>query len=129
MMEAVYEFDDRRKILIIRVLGKMTVEEISPVTMDARKKAKDLNYGLLYDFRGSSYRKAIIEAYKWFEEHFDLDDPKVNFVPTANIINEEDEEFFKFIETTMYNRGARLRYFLDEEQAVRWLESIRNDEM
>ena len=124
-MEVVYDYDDDRKIIIIRVSGEMTIETITPISIENRLKAKKMNYKLLYDFRRSSYKKAIVDAYKFFEENFDDIEIDSNYIPTANIINEEDVEFFKFIETTMTNRGARLRYFTDEEKGVEWLLSLR----
>ena len=123
-MEVVYEYDDDRKIIIIRVSGEMTIETIAPVSNENRLKAKEMNYKLLYDFRRSSYKKAIVGAYKFFEENFDETEIDVNYIPTANIINEEDVEFFKFIETTLTNRGARLKYFTDEEKGIEWLLSM-----
>ena len=79
---------------------------------------------MLYDFRRSTYKKAIVDAYKFFNENYDENEIKVNYIPTANIVNEEDQDFFKFVETTLANRGARLKYFTDEDKGIEWLLSM-----
>ena len=123
-MEVQYEYDDKQKIIFIRVSGEMTMESIASISNEIRLKAKEMNYKLLYDFRKSTYKKAIIDAYKFFEENFDEKEIEVNYIPTANIVNVEDQDFFQFVETTLTNRGARLKYFTDEKKGIDWLLSL-----
>lgn len=117
------EVDDPRKILCVRVSGEITKEKLAPKTTQTRLRAKELNYGILLDFRKVRNYVTIVDAYYWLAEHYDGLDATLKFIPTAHVVDPKDEEFARFVETTFLNRGASIRVFTQERAAIEWLES------
>lgn len=121
-MEYTSETDENRKIITVRITGEIHMEKAASMGQEVRTRAKRDHYRLLFDLRKAKNNITIIQAYNWITEFYDSVDPHLKWVPTAHLINTDDEEFFSFVETIFINRGANIRLFKDEGKAVEWLE-------
>lgn len=124
-MKCIFENDESKKIITVRVSGDMYVYESASLGAEVRARAKKDHYKVLFDFRKAKNHITVLDAYYWITKYYDSVDPHLKWVPVAHLTNAEDETFFSFVETTFINRGAMVRLFKDEEKAIEWLESHR----
>lgn len=122
-MEYTCEIKNEYKIIIVIVLGNLITNEVALMGKTIRQKALTMNYNILFDFRNSRNQLSITEAYFWFADHYD----KINFgfrsIRTAHLTNEDDKQFFYFMETTSFNKGIKIKMFTEIEHALEYLKS------
>jgi hypothetical protein len=117
-MEHAYKIDESKQIIFVTITGNVHEKEASVVGILMRMKAIELNYGLLFDFRLSTNHITVGQAYFWFDRYYDAELKKVK---TVHLINQSDYHFFEFVQTTSKNRGAKLKVFTNEAEAIEWL--------
>jgi hypothetical protein len=120
-MEYTYEIDDDYKIIIVTVLGNLITNEVALMGKTIRHKALIMNYNILFDFRNSRNQLSITEAYFWFADYYDKIDLGFRSIRTAHLTNENDKQFFYFMETTSFNRGIKIKMFTEIEHALEYL--------
>jgi len=120
-MEYTYEIINDDKIIKVKVSGELTPKETALMGKNIRIIAKELDYKILFDLRKAENKVSISEAYFWFADHYDEIDITFRYIPTAHITHEEDKSFFKFFETTCFNKNIKVRMFMDQEKALEWL--------
>lgn len=123
-MEYTSQINEPSKILFVRVSGVSDKEAMSAMGIAMRLKAQELNYKLLFDFRKIEPFLSVIARYNWVEDNYDRVDPSLKFIPTAHLANEEDMKTFRMLETFWRNKGAEVKLFSEEEDAIKWLDSF-----
>lgn len=123
-MDYIEEIIEEKKIIISRVKGDLYPEETAEMGLKIRKKAIELGYKVIIDFRETKNYVSIVQGHNWFADFYDNIDKNIKYVPTAHITNDEEESYFKFIETSWSNKGASIKLFKDIEAAVKWLDSL-----
>jgi len=106
-----YTLNEISKIITVRTTGHLKTKELSEMGVLMRKKARDLNYKILFDYSLSKNFISITEAYYWFSDYYDVVDMKLRNIPAAIITCKEDNKFFQFVETTCFNNGIELKVF------------------
>lgn len=120
-MEYTYEIDDDYKIIIVIVSGNLITNEVALMGKTIRQKALSMNYNILFDFRNSKNHLLIFEAYFWFAEHYDKINTEFRKIRTAHLTNENDKQFFHFVETTSFNKGINIRMFTELKHALEYI--------
>ncbi|MEI8087270.1 MAG: hypothetical protein WCG93_13760 [Paludibacter sp.] len=120
-MTYITEINENNKLLIVRTTGDLRTKELSEMGVLMRLQAHDFNYKLIFDYRLSKNYISITEAYYWFSDYYDSVDLKLRQIRAAIISNENDMDFFSFLETTCTNNNIPIKIFLDEEMALKWL--------
>ncbi|MDP4239445.1 MAG: STAS/SEC14 domain-containing protein [Bacteroidota bacterium] len=120
-MEYTYEIVNDDRIIKVKASGEITPKEAAIMGKNIRIKAKELSYKILFDLRQAENKVSISEAYFWFADHYDKIDIKLRYIPTAHVTHEEDKSFFKFFETTCFNKCIKVRMFMEQEEALNWL--------
>jgi hypothetical protein len=123
-MEYTFEIINDDKIIKVKVFGELTPKETALMGKNIRIKAKELNYKILFDLTEADNKVSISEAYFWFADHYDEIDIKLRYIPTAHITHERDKSFFRFFETTCYNKNIRVRMFMEHKEALEWLKLL-----
>ena len=116
-----FEKNDDTNTITVRTTGHLKTKELAAMGVLIRLQAMDLKYKLIFDHRLSKNFISITEAYYWFSNHYDGIDLKLRQIPAAIITNNEDNEFFQFLETTCSNQGIPIKVFLEEELAIDWI--------
>ena len=115
--------DNRRHIVRVTHVGDLDISTAKELVTEARTKAYNLGYNLLYDFRESFIKVSTTEMYFLPREHDLLAIPKATHLKSANIIPLKDKKVdWRFFEVTAQNAGLNLRAFKKEEDALKWLE-------
>jgi hypothetical protein len=120
-MNYTFRIDSENKMILVKTVGDLITNEVVAMGLEIMLKAKMLKYNILYDYRLSNNRISITEAYHWHSTHFDNIDKVLKRIPTAYIANREDWNFYLFFECTCHNKGIPIRAFLEECEAVKWL--------
>jgi len=120
-MRHVVEVDEVHRLIVIRVSGRVTIASILPVALQERLLAQELGFGVIFDYRRAHFEIAYSEAFYWLDRHYNTIDPTLKQIRTAHLASPENLEFLQFLELSWSNRGARVRVFEDEDEAVRWL--------
>ncbi len=123
-MKYTYEINSKNQTIDVITTGEIITEEAVAMGLKIMLKAKELKYKMVFDNRLSKNRISIGEAYCWFSTHFDNIDTELRYIPTAYIANNEDWDFYSFLECTCYNKGIPIRAFQEENAAMKWLESL-----
>lgn len=115
--------DDKRHIVRVTHVGDLDISMAEKLVTDARIKAYNLGYNLLYDFRESFIKLSTFEMYFLPREHNLLAIPKAKDTKSANIIPLKDKKVdWRFFEVTAQNAGLNWRAFKNEKDALKWLE-------
>ena len=115
--------DNERHIVRVTHKGDLDISMAKTMVSEARTKAYNLGYNLLYDFRKSFIKVSTIEMYCLPREHDLLNIPEAKNIKSANIIPLKDKKVdWRFYETTAINAGLNLRAFNNEQDALNWLE-------
>ncbi len=123
-MQYVEVIDDDRKTITARIQGDTTEMQLASEARETRLRAKELHYGIVFDFRLTNLRITVTQVYYWIEKHYDGVDPDLKHIPVAYLIRWRDQQLFDFIETRFHNTGATVQQFEDETVAVAWLQSL-----
>lgn len=120
-MEYEFEYDDNRKIIFIRINGELLIEESSKMGLEARLKAKEINFRLIFDFKKTTFIRSIVQAHCWPDDHYIGIDPTIKHIKTAYVVNDRDMEFWSFVETSFMNKGFNIKIFQEEKDAIEWI--------
>lgn len=121
-MEYTYEIIDEYKIIKVTVLGVLTTREAALMGIIVRVKAYEIGYKLLFDYTLlTSIQISSGAAYFWFPDHYDNISIKLRHIATALLINERNHSAFCFFENTCYNKGIKLKVFMENKKALEWL--------
>jgi len=115
------EINQDNKTITVITSGNLKTKELSEMGILIRLQARDLKFKIIFDYRMSKNYISITEAYYWFTDYYDGIDLKLRQIPAAIITNNEDNEFFQFLETTCSNQGIPIKVFLEEISAFNWL--------
>lgn len=114
------DVDEVNRIVSITVTGTLN-HELGPLAAASRARAKALGYFVLFDFSESHNYFSIVEAVDWFRKYYDPVDPTLKHVPSAHVVGDQSEDFFRFLEDAWMNRGGNVRMFKDQPSALEWL--------
>lgn len=115
-----FSYDKKKEILLVKFTGDFNIEKVLSAFKEILKKLIQKGWSrTLVDVRGCEDRMSILDNYniarEWGEIGFKLE------YRMAIIYKKEQEENFKFLDTTMSNRGNRVKVFLKKEDALDWL--------
>ena len=116
--------NSNNKIIIVQTTGDLFKSEMAEMDKCIRTKANELKYKILFDFRLSKSRISIADAYFWFTDFYKDDERILISIPTAHLSSVEDEDFFRFFETTTNNSGIPIKMFMENKQAFEWLKQF-----
>jgi hypothetical protein len=124
-MKYTFETDKRKRITTVRVFGDVFINEASSLGAEARLRAKREHNRLIIDFRQARSHITVLDTdyWYWIDQHCDSIDSHLKDVPTIHLINDEDEDFFSFVEAMFKDREDNTSIFKDEDAAVCWLVS------
>ena len=109
---------------IVKVIyeGELNSSTTNRLVYEARSRAHELGYNLLYDLRLATIKGSFSEMYFFAREHESLKMEEAKKIKSANIIpgNNKLKEW-QFFETTANNAGLSWRAFKTEAEAVAWL--------
>lgn len=117
-----YSYVINNRIIYVIVAGILIAEEVALMGKEIRLKALNLNCKIIFDFTNTKNQITITESYFLFSNYYDNVDRRLRYIPTAHITNNENEDFFKFVETTSYNNGILIKMFKKREEVVKWFE-------
>ncbi|ADQ81089.1 hypothetical protein Palpr_2960 [Paludibacter propionicigenes WB4] len=120
-MEHSYSVNDINKTIIVIIVGDVNAANFAKLDAEICMLAFNLNYKIIFDFSQAAVTIGMGEAYFWFTNHLDKINMLFRKIPTAHIANNENENFFHFVETTWTNHGIKTGMFKDLESAVNWL--------
>lgn len=123
-MKYTYEINSEKQTIEVTTIGDLTTTKVIAMGLEVLMKAKKLKYKIVFDHRQSKNRISIGAAYNWYSTNYDNIDKEFRYIPVAYIANKEDWGFYSFFELTSKNNGIRIRAFLEETTAMRWLESL-----
>ena len=110
------------KIVKVFYKGELNSSTTNKLVYEARTRAHELGYNLLYDLRMATIKGSFSEMYFFAREHESLKMEAAKKIKSANIIpsNNKLKEWL-FFETTANNAGLTWRAFRTEEEALAWL--------
>lgn len=118
-----YSIDLKNRIIYVKVSGVINETNGADLGIQIRLKALELNCKIFFDLSESQNKISMGSAYFWFANQYNKIDPKVRYIPTAYLINNEQAVYYGFLQTVSMNQGIRIRVFSDEENAKFWLNS------
>lgn len=120
-MHYTYTIDMTHQIIRVKITGNIHESNAIQLGKLIRQKAREINYKILIDLSEAYNFVHMGSAYFWFERNYDTLDPLFRYIPTAYIMNSEQESFYNFIQTVSMNHGINIRVFKSEESAFEWL--------
>ena len=120
-MEYNFTINTDTKIITVQTTGELIKNEVAKMDKRIRTKAKEFNCSILFDFRKSKNQITMADAFFWFTELYEDNEKSLISIPTVHLSSAEDEQFFRFFETTTNNNGIPIKMFLEDEPAMRWL--------
>lgn len=119
-MTGEYTISEDQGFIRVVYTGQTSYEISTSMMRDVAKIAArtDLNK-LLFDIRGATTTDSYVLPIKHVEEA-----PSLGITPTfrsALLGAPEDRAMLKYIEDVSVNRGMKVRTFIDEAEALKWL--------
>jgi hypothetical protein len=112
-------FDPDRKVVRVQVLCDINKAIGETIVTQARTLALQHNCPLLY--RDIRLDASFADMFYLPRKLKVLKDPKTRRLQVALLISEPDQKNYLFYETVMHNMGLSVRVFLDEKEALAWL--------
>ena len=115
-------FDKEQRILRMNVHGELEKDIGEKVITEARTKAAENQYNVLYDVRQAKIKVAFVD---WFYLPRKLEVySKTKAVKSAILITPgQQEEEYSFFETVTHNLGINVKIFIQEKDAIEWLKA------
>lgn len=118
------ELDHTRHLVKITANGELLQSDGEAIITNARKQAAENNYNILYDMRNAITK---VKFASWYHMPRKLDvfkDMKSRNVKAAIVVSNTDPALseYKFYENVTQNLGFNLKVFLDEAEAIKWLD-------
>jgi hypothetical protein len=121
--------DDESHIVKASYEGVLDKESVANIASQARVKAYELGYNLLYDMRNATVGASIADIYSIPRQLASIDADKAAGVRTAYLISPEaDMESWHFYENTARNAGLNCKTFESEADALSWLMAAESRE-
>ncbi|MCJ7734588.1 MAG: STAS/SEC14 domain-containing protein [Anaerolineales bacterium] len=112
--------DEGKKLVHLVVEGELDQTQGQNVIIETRAKAVEHQYKIFCDITQTSIIATMAD---WFFLARNQDIyPKAPMEKTAILINPETQKTFKFVENVTRNVGINIKFFLDKEDALEWLE-------
>jgi len=115
------DIDNENEIVLCTCTGMLDLASAKLMTRDVRKRAFELGYRLLHDVTNVSLGIGIADAYSFPLDMENIYEDFKHRQGKVAIVYKEDEEFWKFFETTARNAGVSVLVFCETEEAVSWL--------
>jgi hypothetical protein len=122
-LKKIYTIDMFNKIIYVKVTGNIYENEAAELGVFFRKKALETNCKLFFDFSEAYNFILMGSLYFWFEHYYDQIDDKIRYIPTAYLMNKEQENLYNFIQTLCSNHGINISIFKSATAAENWLKS------
>ena len=122
-MDYTVDIDNKNKIVLCACKGRLDLASAKSMTRDARKKAFELGYGLLYDVKDVTLAVGLGAAYSFPRDIANIYEDPMHRFGKAAIVYKSDEDFWKFFETTAQNAGVKVMLFGARKAAIEWLSS------
>lgn len=122
-MDYIEEVLEDKSVIILRVSGWYQFKEVVTLGLKYRKKALDLNYRLIVDFREADSNITVAEITSYFDNFFNPIDKRLSQVPVAYISNEKDYPFFKLMQQIWGNKGIFIVVFKERESSLKWFDT------
>ncbi len=128
MLKTVVDLNYEQKIVRVACSGILNMSMAPEVSKSGRMTARNLGMNLLFDFRGLELDVDKVDIYNFPRQTDALQDPELKTLAVALLVKAgEDEENWKFYETTSRNAGVNVRVFVDNEPAaVEWLVGLHS---
>jgi len=123
-MEYSYEINEVSKTITVIIEGEVNARNFAKLNVEICTLAVSLHCKIIFDFTSAIVDISIGEAYFWFANHLDKINILFRRIPTAHIVNEKNESFFYFVETTWTNHGINTKMFKEGVLAQDWLNQI-----
>ena len=121
------KLDNQNRIVRVVASGELDKKLGEEIITNARIKAYEQKYNILYDV---SQTKVLVSIIDWFflpRTLPVLQNVDMRSIRAAVLIPAGDQErAYKFYETVTHNVGMDLRIFLKEDEAVKWLKESGN---
>jgi hypothetical protein len=117
------EPDRARRLVVARLEGAATREEVIEMVKAARAMAHDRGWNILYDMRGATVSDISPGDIFWLPRRLDvLNQPEASLVRVAGLHDPgERASLARFWENAFSNAGLQARAFTDEAAALAWL--------
>jgi len=127
-MDHSYEINEITRTITVVLVGEVHANDFAKLDVKVCSLALKLDYKLIFDFRNTIVRIGLGEAYFWFSDHLDKINTSFRRIPTAHIVDDLNEPFFRFVEVAWTNRGIRTKKFKDVKSALEWLDQFDKTE-
>ena len=115
--------NQEQRLVYVIAQGEFDLDLGEQLITDARQKATENQYNILCDVRAS---RANVNLADWFflpRRLTAYKNLKTRNITTAIVVTTgRQENVYRFFETVAGNIGLRIKIFLDEEDALEWLE-------
>lgn len=117
------EPDRARSLVVARLEGAATREEVIEMVKAARAMAHDRGWNILYDLRGATAGAISAGDIFWLPRRLDvLNEPEASSVRVATLHGPgEGAALARFWENSFRNAGLQASAFTDEAAALAWL--------
>ena len=94
-MQLKEELDSTNSLITVRFSGHSSKEDLMEAIRNTRLKSIELNYKILFDFRGFVADVSIADAYYFIPDSYGKDS-KIMRIPAAYIYDEENKDILSF---------------------------------
>lgn len=113
--------DDDLKLVRVTARGEFSKARGEEVITAARLRAAETGYDILYDFRDTVTRVALIDWYKLPRQLVVLRMAETRNPKVAILYPVHSARDYQFYEDTAANVGLTVKVFQDEAEALAWL--------
>lgn len=112
-----------RNLVYVTAQGEFDVNSGGKLITETRNIASKHQYNILCDVRASHAKVGLGEWFFLPRKLGVYKDMKTRNTKTAILVNRGGQEnAYRFFETVASNVGLRIKIFLDEEKALKWLQ-------
>lgn len=115
------DIDNENKAVLCTCRGTLDLASAKSMIRDVRKRAFELDYGLLYDVTNVSLGVKILDAYTFPRDMENIYEDFRHRRGKAAVVYKNDRDFWEFFETTARNTGVDVMVFRETEEALKWL--------
>jgi hypothetical protein len=115
--------DHEQGLVHVIAQGEFDLESGGELITDARENATEHQYHILCDVRDSRAKVSLADWFFLPRRLAAYKNTKTRRIKTAILVTPgRQESVYRFFETVAVNLGLRIKIFLDEEDALGWLE-------
>jgi hypothetical protein len=116
-----YNLNSENKTITVITTGNYNARELETIEFQIRRKANDLKYKIIFDYRMSKISISITDFYYWFSNKYDSTNLRLKLIQSAYLVNDNDWDAYTFFECTSANNSIPVKVFLEENAANDWL--------